>query len=213
MPLPKPTLPPVAEPSLAPFDPWNSSSTGHQRAEGRGPLGWRDSRNAKLHSQFRSGSSGGPRISDTVGPGAASYDAALNGLVSREMRVRATTSVADMLRKPGTMRTSLPPPSSDAKEGGEQQPPLLKSKIFNGLVIYINGSTYPMVSDYRLKHILAENGARTSLHLGRRQVTHVILGRPGTVGAGAGGGLAAGKLEREIRRGGAGGVKFVGVEW
>jgi hypothetical protein len=39
-----------------------------------------------------------------------------------------------------------------------------QKKIFDGLVIYINGSTYPMVSDHKLKHLLAENGAKVSLH-------------------------------------------------
>ena len=88
------------------------------------------------------------------------------------------------------------------------------SKIFDGLVIYINGSTYPLISDHKLKCVLAENGAKLSIHLGRRQVTHVILGRPsGTQGLGAGGGLAGSKIEKEIRRIGGCGVKYVGVEW
>ena len=86
--------------------------------------------------------------------------------------------------------------------------------MFDGLVIYINGSTYPMVSDHKLKQLLAENGATLSIHLGRRQVTHVILGKPcGTHGSGAGGGLAGGKLEKEIRRIGGCGIKYVGVDW
>jgi hypothetical protein len=85
--------------------------------------------------------------------------------------------------------------------------------IFDGLVIYINGSTYPLISDYKLKQILVDNGAKLSLHLARRQVTHVILGKPGTRGAGAGGGLAGSKLEREIKRVGGCGVKYVSAEW
>jgi hypothetical protein len=89
-----------------------------------------------------------------------------------------------------------------------------QKKIFDGLVIYINGSTYPMVSDHKLKHLLAENGAKVSLHFGRRQVTHVILGKPNSApGTGAGGGLSGSKLEKEIRRVGGCGVKYVGVEW
>jgi hypothetical protein len=86
-------------------------------------------------------------------------------------------------------------------------------KIFDGLVIYINGSTHPLVSDIKLKRLVSEHGARMSLHLGRRQVTHVILGKPSGPNGGAGGGLAGGKLEREIRRVGGCGIKFVGVEW
>jgi len=86
--------------------------------------------------------------------------------------------------------------------------------VFDGLVIYINGSTYPLIGDHKLKHLLAENGAKLSLHLGRRQVTHVIVGKPsGTQGIGSGGGLAGTKMEKEIRRVGGCGVKYVGVEW
>lgn len=91
--------------------------------------------------------------------------------------------------------------------------PEKKRKMFDNLVIYVNGSTHPIISDHKLKHLLAENGARMSFHLGRRQVTHVILGRPAAGSVGAGGGLAGGKLEKEIRRVGGVGVKYVGVEW
>lgn len=85
--------------------------------------------------------------------------------------------------------------------------------IFYGVVAYVNGSTFPMVSDHKLKHLLTENGGQMSLHLGRRRVTHVILGRPAGSGQGAGGGLAGGKLEKEIKKTGGCGIKFVGVEW
>lgn len=85
--------------------------------------------------------------------------------------------------------------------------------VFDGLVFYINGSTYPAVSDHKLKHLLAENGAKLSLHMGRRHVTHVILGTPGGQGNGAGGGLSGTKLEKEIKRVGGCGVRYVGVEW
>lgn len=88
-----------------------------------------------------------------------------------------------------------------------------QKNVFDGLVIYINGSTYPMVSDHKLKHLLAENGAKLSLHMGRRHVTHVILGAPGNHGVGAGGGLSGTKLEKEIKRVGGCGVKYVGVKW
>lgn len=89
-----------------------------------------------------------------------------------------------------------------------------EKKIFDGLCIYINGSTYPLIGDHKLKHILAENGAKLSLHLGRRQVTHVILGKPyGHQGAGAGGGLSGTKIEKEIKRNRGCGIKYVGVEW
>lgn len=57
---PKSVVPPAAKPKQhAFFDPWNSSSTGHQRAENKaGASGeWRLSRTAKLSVQFRAGSS------------------------------------------------------------------------------------------------------------------------------------------------------------
>lgn len=81
--------------------------------------------------------------------------------------------------------------------------------VFDGLVIYINGSTMPAISDHKLKHLLAENGARLSISLGRRTVTHVILGNSG----GGGGGLASSKIEKEIKRIGGCSVKYVTVEW
>ena len=95
----------------------------------------------------------------------------------------------------------------------ENAPP---PQIFANLTIYINGSTMPLVSDHKLKHLLTTHGARMSIALGRRSVTHVILGKANSgVGKGAGGGLAGSKIEKEIlRRGGSGNaVRYVTVEW
>ncbi|EAW18406.1 uncharacterized protein NFIA_083580 [Aspergillus fischeri NRRL 181] len=89
-------------------------------------------------------------------------------------------------------------------------------KILKGTSIYINGSTMPHISDHRLKSLLVSHGAEIAISLSRKTVTHVIIGKPngGPAGhSGAGGGLAAGKLQREISRGGWRGVKVVGVEW
>jgi hypothetical protein len=57
------------------FDPWNSSSTGHQRAENRlsGSTSWRHSRNLKLGNQYKGGVSGGRRLGDTVGAGSEDF--------------------------------------------------------------------------------------------------------------------------------------------
>jgi hypothetical protein len=58
------------------FDPWNSSSTGHQRAENRlsGLTSWRVSRNLKLSEQYKGGlSGGGKRVADTVGAGSKDF--------------------------------------------------------------------------------------------------------------------------------------------
>lgn len=88
-----------------------------------------------------------------------------------------------------------------------------EKQIFRNLVIYINGSTYPLISDHKLKRLLAAHGARLSIALGRRTVTHVILGTPIKNGVGAGGGLASSKIQKEIATVKGAGVKYVGVEW
>jgi hypothetical protein len=249
--MPAPPKPPVlkaAEPRYGrSFDPWNSVALGHQRAETNGPQGWRENRTWKLQHQLAAGNSGGDRLSDAVGAGSEDYDEDRGVLIPKEVRERATNSVMDMLRKPGTMsrHSSRPGSRSPERKGGGSPPEAVDetavtteektmirqkqedegpeaaragdarvaSKIFDGLVVYINGSTHPLISDHKLKHVLVENGARMSIHLGRRKVTHVILGKPSGPNGGAGGGLAGGKLEKEIRRKGGCGVKYVGVEW
>jgi hypothetical protein len=76
-PKPRQTSPVVAAPATRTlFDPWNSSSTGHQRAESRltGSTSWRVSRNRKLGEQFKSGINGGSkRVADTVGAGSEDF--------------------------------------------------------------------------------------------------------------------------------------------
>ncbi|KAL6907108.1 hypothetical protein GGI43DRAFT_380624 [Trichoderma evansii] len=224
-----------------PWDPWNSSATGHQRAETQAGTGWRQSRSRKLNSQFRAGDgSGGERLSDTWGAGARDSNASL-GQQARDGTGKK--SVMDMLTRPGLMRQTLEPSlkgreaedkdqimdnrscltaeealmehrrlQDEEKETEAQDNP---RKLFDGVTVYVNGSTFPLVSDHRLKQLITENGGNMSLHLGRRKVTHVIVGRPNGSrrGDGTGGALAAGKLDREIRRIGGCGVKFVGVEW
>jgi len=98
---------------------------------------------------------------------------------------------------------------------GVEEPSIPKRGIFDGLTIYINGSTAPSISDHKLKYILAEHGAKISIHLSRRQLTHVILGNPcGRAGSiGAGGGLAATKIQKEIKRTGGCGIRYVSVQW
>ncbi|KAK4195652.1 hypothetical protein QBC40DRAFT_211123 [Triangularia verruculosa] len=358
------------EPNLQRFDPWNSSSTGHQRAETRGPQGWRESRFKKMNYQFKSGNGGGDEfMSDTVGYGSKEYDEKLGVYIPKEARELATgqrKSVLDMLRNPSKRRKveedhkkrektppipanppaqepprrqeededgltaeereiiarmeaeeqealllpykrkpapsreeteveegegglteeegaaiarleqqeleerqttqepqyftppeleddepspqpeekptgkprffaspktaqtnkasstatyhpppTLPPPSeppsrdSPAKSPPAPASPQKQRGIFDNLVIYINGSTYPAISDHKLKHLLATNGAQVALHLARKQVTHVILGKSSF----AGGGLAAQKLQKETKTVRGRGVKFVNVDW
>ena len=106
--------------------------------------------------------------------------------------------------------------SSTALQEEDGPPPARKEKgIFTGLTIYLNGSTAPTISDHKLKHLLSQHGANISIALGRRSVTHVILGKPNSAkgGSGAGGGLAGSKIQKEISRVGGKGVKFVSVEW
>ena len=149
-------------------------------------------------------------------------------MIPKNVLERAKCSVADLLAGKGHLQATtdgLNPPMTkeellmearrmeDEDKAREREKAREEKSIFDGLVIYINGSTSPLISDHKLKHILAENGAKISIALGRRQVTHVILGRPCGSNNGAGGGLAGGKLEKEIKRVGGCGVKYVGVEW
>jgi hypothetical protein len=234
---PKSSIPTAAQPtSGAHFDAWNSSSTGHQRVENKlgGSTGWRQSRSMKLSHQFKSGGTGGKRISDQVGAGSEDWGEKAKALIPKAVRERAKTTVGDMLVGKGPISTSKDSRPIALTNGSkenltaevrrmaersredelkEEENRNRQKGVFDGLVIYINGSTYPLIGDHKLKHLLAENGAKLSLHLGRRQVTHVILGKPsGPEGTGAGGGLAGTKIEKEIRRI-RGGVKYVGVEW
>lgn len=94
------------------------------------------------------------------------------------------------------------------KAADNRSPP----QIFANLVVSINGSTGPNISDHKLKHVLSSHGAHMSIALGRRTVTHVIIGRPKSAG-GSGGGLAGSKIQKEITRVGGNAVKFVTAEW
>ncbi|KAL4785189.1 hypothetical protein BJX76DRAFT_356360 [Aspergillus varians] len=89
-----------------------------------------------------------------------------------------------------------------------------ESTILWGTTVYVNGRTAPLVSDHKLKRLLVAHGATLALSMSRR-VTHVIIGKPnsGPGRGGAGGGLAAGKIQKEIQRGGCRGVRVVGVDW
>lgn len=121
-----------------------------------------------------------------------------------------------------TTSTGTTEPLSNPKSESDTDHPRQKSTttatpssstLFTGTTIYINGSTLPQISDHKLKSLLASHGAAIAIGMARRTVTHVIIGQPGTTGQGAGGGLAAGKLQGEIERGGWKGVRVVGVDW
>jgi hypothetical protein len=87
------------------------------------------------------------------------------------------------------------------------------SNIFAGITVFINGSTLPQISEYKLKLLLAANGAKVSIYMARKTVTHVLIGQPNNGSSGAGGGLSASKIQQEIARGGWKGVKVVSVDW
>lgn len=200
---PHPALPKAAKPRLsAVFDTWNSSATGHQRPEQRPGTSWRDSRNVKLSSQYKAGGRGGERILHT-NPFFKYGD-------EEDETSQAKKSVVDMLRAPGSMSPEKTPSREEQDQQAERDEEELKQmkkngeKIFSGLTIYVNGSTYPAVSDHKLKQMLVQHGAGVSMHLGRRKVTHVVVGRTG---------LAGGKMEKEIKRVRGCGIKYVGVEW
>ena len=274
-------VPKAAKPSRAIFDPFNSSATGHQRAENRlgGSTSWRDSRSLKLSEQFASGSGGGKRVSDTVGAGSLDFGndgrTENGGWVegAKGLRTGGQTSLWESMRlekdverptkkakvedggdatkvvnpfapfrKPNgevresswTSHESSPshllspwdaddenciPPSGQVEERDENEAtPIEKEpesypQIFSGLTFYVNGSTMPHISDHKLKHLLSLHGGNLSIALGRRSVTHVILGKPGGPGEGCGGGLAGTKIQKEISRKSGKAIRFVTAEW
>lgn len=280
-----PTAPPAAKPTKQIFDPFNSSATGHQRAENRlsGSTSWRDSRHYKLREQFSSGAGGGKRVSDSVGAGSLDFGAdgrtenggwekGAKGLrrggqlslwesvkidkkglddedgrptkrvkVEKEENKKPSAVVNPFTpyrKQDGTIRESSwtshetspsdllepidPPPQTptDLEQtltttapGHEQlrtQPP--PPQIFTSLTFYINGSTAPTLSDHKLKHLITLHGGNIAIALGRRTVSHVILGKANSKG-GIGGGLAASKIQKEIASKKGAKVRFVTVEW
>lgn len=229
MPTPNPHIPPAPEPFRQTFDPWNSSSTGHQRAENRlaGSTSWRASRTLKLGHQFRAGEGGGQRVFDTVGAGSKDFgrdgrkenrgwEKGAPGLRQKGWRDVGLMVSQGSQAELGTqeLKRKREDPESSRDEGEDPEKPEKEKGIFTGLCIYINGSTAPAIGDHKLKHLLAEHGAHISIALGRRSVTHVIVGKPNSGrGGGAGGGLAGSKIQKEISRVRGKGVKFVGVEW
>nr|OQO32121.1 hypothetical protein B0A51_00964 [Rachicladosporium sp. CCFEE 5018] len=278
MPAPTP-IPKVAKPTKSIFDPFNSSATGHQRADNRlsGSTSWRDSRSTKLREQFSADAGGGKRISDTVGAG--SLDFGQDGRTedggwvvgAKGLRTNGQTSIWESMkvekeverpakrvkledlqskptcvvnpytpfRKPdGTIREtswtsheSSPSHLLSPLDHTEPSPPEITTKseaatadssleatqacpqIFAGLNMYINGSTMPYMSDHKLKRLLSEHGANMSIFLGRKTVTHIVIGKPGGAGGGCGGGLAGTKIHKEVTRVGGKAVKYVTAEW
>ena len=263
MPAHHPKLPPPPQPTKIFFDPFNSSSTGHQRAENRlsGSTSWRDSRSHKLSHQFRdtSGRGGQDHLSDLVGAGSKDFGkdgrkdngdweksapglrengwqdirGLMNGTRKRtsdclrdddddvkdelkrekkgrqpEMEYEDEAGKLDVATEddnavaPANGRTDRVP-SPELHSDPSRAPP----QIFRCLNIYLNGSTAPFISDHKLKQLFAQHGGKSSIGLGRRTVTHVIVGER------CGGGLASGKIEKEITTVSGKGIKFVTAHW
>ncbi len=95
---------------MTPVKAWNSSSTGHQRAENRlgGSTGWRQSRTSKLSHQFKSGGTGGKRVSDQVGAGSDDWDEKAKAPIPKHVRERAKVSIGDMLTGKGKSKATSP---------------------------------------------------------------------------------------------------------
>ncbi|KAF2728996.1 hypothetical protein EJ04DRAFT_448139 [Polyplosphaeria fusca] len=224
----------LAVPSRTLFDPWNSSSTGHQRAENRlsGSTSWRQSRHLKLGEQYRGGPGGGKRVADAVGAGSENFgkDGRKEnwGWLRRSKGLRtgrqkslleawaSTKPFEDAKEAPKdvdeikVLETDIGDEKDGIGEDGGRQPQL--KQIFDGLVFYLNGSTAPLVSDHKLKFLVAERGGSFSIALGRRSVTHVIVGRTSCKG-GCGVGLAASKIQKEVAQTRGNAIKFVTAEW
>lgn len=251
----RPALPKAPEPSRVFFDPWNSASTGHQRAENRlsGSTSWRDSRQYKLTHQWgdSSGHGGQKHLSDLVGAGSENFGKDgrkengdwekgapglrptgwqdIRGLLGTSKKRRSesaepepefkkqrvesqSTLSSETSNVSGSMSTDDPvtsntTTSAESQHGSVQsgQPP----QIFRGLTMFLNGSTMPLISDHKLKQLFVQYGGNASISLGRRTVTHVILGEAGN----GGGGLASTKIQKENATVRGKGVKYVSCRW
>jgi len=175
------------------IDTYSSSSTGHQVGSGISkPASWHRSRNSKLQKQFR-------EATPTIIAAAIS-----------------TTS------KPGVKKKKEEQDEGKEEKKGEEAGVEVverekKKKIFAGCTVYVNGSTAPLISDVELKRVLVANGAVVTTVMSRKRVSHVVLAKPvdglGSGGGGIGGGLAAGKLQKEILTKKGNGARYVRVEW
>lgn len=248
------------DPSREFFDPFNSSSTGHQRAESRLPssTSWRVFRSHKLAHQFRDAGGGGGEslVADLVEVGSegvgkygrkenGSWEAAAPGLKEKGVqdirrfmrgpRKRESEEVAGIRRQvckrkrddiqdgaklaerhthPSTSSrdpAGLPAPVSGSEvylpsHAADSAAPL-PPQIFRSLTLYLNGSTQSSgISDHKLKSLFVQHGGSISITLARRTVTHIVLGSEG-------GGLAAGKIQKEMAKVAGMGVRYVTAKW
>jgi hypothetical protein len=130
-----------------------------------------------------------------------------SSLVDDEDLIQAAEYVEEATKSTAAEPSSLPPSPSPSTST------VVYPQIFSGLTFYINGSTAPHISDHKLKHLLSLHGGNLSISLGRKSVTHVIIGKPGSAGEGCGGGLAGTKIQKEISRQRGKALHFVMAEW
>lgn len=225
------------------FDPWNTGCAGHERAQHS-----HATRTAKYHSvraqqlglQFRGVHSEG--VLDGLEKqkekekeaerarkrkrGEGDIRGYMGGLSKKTVSCSASAKMDIVVPTPepglqAEQTENLPPTTTTSSSSSTPDTESSSPKIFASLIFYINGSTFPLISDYKLRHLIAEYGGSIAMNHARRSVTHVIIANPASSSSSGarcagGGGLSGAKLQKEIattagKRGK--GVKFVGVEW
>lgn len=190
----RPGAPAAPPPRQRTIDVYMTLSTGHQAGSGVSkPASWHKSRSAKLNQQFRSR----PALLPVLLPPSAALAA------PAPPPQRPAPSLAGVQHAP-----AVPPPARSPALPSTANP----APVFARLSIYINGTTHPIISDLELKHRLAAHGAHVCSSVARKTTTHVIVSPRARVGSGAGGGLAAGKLQKEISSS-QNTIKYVSVHW
>jgi len=125
------------------------------------------------------------------------------GSSSQSEEYRQGTNTLPEISLPAAESERNPDEALDHLDTITKQPP----QIFRGLTMYLNGSTAPLVSDHKIKQLFVQHGGNSAVALGRKSVTHVVIG--GTCG----GGLASGKINKEVTTVGGKGIKYVTAEW
>lgn len=169
---------------------WEKGAPGLREA------GWQDIRGMMRGPRKRS-------LVEAANPNALKQHKTISPAVEEDHRPCAGSTISPKAKDnskdiPGTISHE-----ADAEDEPES-PPKRLPQIFDGLTIYLNGSTAPLVSDHRLKSLFVSHGGNVCLRLARRSVTHVILGETG---------LAADKIQREVRKVGGESVRYVTAKW
>lgn len=85
-------------------------------------------------------------------------------------------------------------------------------RIFEHCVFYINCCTAPLVSDHRLRQLIAQHGGEISTTMSKRSVTHVVVSKNQDKKSGKAT-LAGKKANLEIRKTRGKGIKYIDVNW